>query len=130
MPAARAIGESPAIAYQLHCVGCHMVDGAGAKSGGIPPLPGIAGHFLKHEKGRLYLIHVPGVVNAGLPDAETAELLNYVLDIWGVNDTPKNWKRFTGEEVTLLRKTPVDDIAALRAEIAADLATQGIDLSF
>lgn len=125
-----AKGESATIAYQLHCVGCHMVDGSGAKSGGIPPLPGIVGHILKHQKGRLYLIHVPGVVNAGLPDDETANLLNYVLEVWGAKEAPANWQRFTGEEVTQLRAKSVDDIAALRAEIAADLAKQGIDISF
>lgn len=128
--AAWAVGESPAIAYRLHCIGCHFEDGSGAKSGGIPPLPGILGHFLKHEKGRLYLLHVPGIVNAGLPPDETAALLNYVIEVWGAKEAPTGWKRFSGDEVSDLRNMRVDDIAGLRNEIAADLAKDGIDISF
>jgi hypothetical protein len=130
IPPAGAVGESPAVAYKLHCTGCHMDDGMGAKSGGIPPLPGIVGHFLRHEKGRLYIAHVPGLVNAGLTGAETAQLLNYVLEVWGAKETPENWQRFTGEEMDRLRATPVSDIMVLRNEIADDLARQGIDIRF
>lgn len=128
--AAVAAGESPALAYRLHCNGCHMEDGSGAKAGRIPPIPGIAGHFLKHEKGRLYLVSVPGVVNSGLPDGETAQVLNYILEVFGANEAPVNWQRFTGDEVRRLRTIKVDDITALRNEIATDLAKQGIDLQY
>jgi hypothetical protein len=123
-------GDPPAITYRLHCSGCHLDDGTGSKIGQIPPIQGLAGHFLKHEKGRHYLVHVPGVINSGLPADITAELLNYVLEVWGANDTPAKWERFTGAEVTELRKNKVDDIVALRLEIAADLAKQGIDLKY
>ena len=126
-----AVGESPPIAYHLHCQGCHMEDGMGAAEvGRVPRLPGMAGHFLKHAKGRLYLCSVPGVVNAGLPAGETANLLNYVLEHYSASDLPKQWQRFTGDEVRQLWETKVDDIAALRNEIASDLAKQGIDLRY
>lgn len=125
---AYAVGESPAKAYVLHCVGCHMYDGMGSTIGHIPQLPGIAGHFLKHPKGRIYLTHVPGVVNAGLPDDETAAVLNYVLETWAKAEMPADAKPFTGEEVGQLRKIKVDDITVLRKEIQTDLAKQGIIL--
>lgn len=127
---ARAAGESPPLAYQLHCTGCHLQDGSGSKFARIPPLPGIAGHLLKHEKGRVYLVNVPGVVNAGLPDDETAGLLNYVLATWGANELPKDFQPFTGEEVRKLRQVKVHDITLLRSEIAADLARDGIDIAY
>jgi hypothetical protein len=127
---ALANGESPPIAYQLHCMGCHMPDGTGAKIGRIPAIPGITGHFLKHPKGRAYLVNVPGVVNAALPDGETAGVLNYILDRFGKSDMPADAKPFTAEEVHELRKAQINDISALRQEISSDLAKQGIDLHY
>lgn len=123
---ALANGESPSVAYRLHCQGCHFEDGMGTKEGGVPPLPGVAGHFLKHDMGRLYLIHVPGVTNAGLPDDETAALLNYVLTKWGAKELPANFVPFTGEEVHSLRQQPLDDITKLRRNILSDLEKRGI----
>ena len=128
--AARASVKDPHISYMLHCMGCHMEDGTGAKIGRVPPIPGITGHFLKHPKGRMYLVNVPGVVNAALPDDETAAVLNYVLDVWAKPDMPPDAKPFTGEEVHELRKIKIDDITLLRKEISADLAKQGIDLHY
>jgi mono/diheme cytochrome c family protein len=127
-PPADAAGESPAKAYILHCVGCHMEDGMGAKIGQVPQIPGITGHFLKHPRGREYLLHVPGVVNAGLPDDETAAVLNYVLERWAKPDMPHDAKPFTGKEVHELRKIKIDDITVLRRQIKDDLAKQGIIL--
>jgi|CXWK01.1.fsa_nt_gi mono/diheme cytochrome c family protein len=126
---AGAAGETPAKAYILHCVGCHMEDGMGAEIGQVPPIPGITGHFLKHPRGREYLIHVPGVVNAGLPDDETAAVLNYVLERWAKPDMPADAKPFTAEEVHELRKTKIDDITVLRQQIKDDLAKEGITLT-
>jgi hypothetical protein len=125
---AAAIGESPAKAYVLHCTGCHMKDGMGAKIGRVPAVPGITGHILKHPKGRIYLTHVPGVVNAGLPDNETAAVLNYMLQTYAKAEMPPDAKPFTGQEIQELRKIKVDDITLLRMEIKADLAKQGIEL--
>lgn len=127
---ARAAGDSPAIAYKLHCMGCHLDDGTGSTMGLIPPIPGIAGHLLKHEKGRLYLVNVPGVVNSALPASETAALLNYVLVTWSANDLPGNFAPFTGDEVENLRSIQVHDISLLRKEIMADLAKKGIDIRY
>lgn len=122
--------ESPRIAYKLHCSGCHLLDGTGSKLGGIPPIPGVAGHFLRHEKGRLYLVHVPGLANSGLGAKESADLLNYIMDTWGRNDRPADASPFTEREVTELRAQRVNDIMMLRKEIEADLRKQGVDLAY
>ena len=122
--------DPPDIAYKLHCSGCHLSDGMGSTVGQIPQIPGLAGHFLKHPKGRLYLSHVPGVVNSGLPSEKLAPLLNYVLETYGANEVPAKWERFTGPELDELGKIKIDDISLLRKEIAADLAKQGIDLKY
>ncbi|MGJ4995565.1 hypothetical protein ACQR0Z_14160 [Bradyrhizobium sp. HKCCYLS3077] len=73
--------ESTEYLYRLHCSGCHGLDGEGSSVDRIPPFPGIVGHFAGSEQGRLYRANVPGVVNAALPDSETADLLNYVLHV-------------------------------------------------
>lgn len=126
---ANATGESPAKAYILHCTGCHLSDGMGAKIGRVPKIPGIMGHILKHPKGRIYLSHVPGVVNAGLPDDETAAVLNYMLETYAKPEMPADAKLFTGPEIAELRKITVDDITLLRQEIQNDLAKEGIDIT-
>lgn len=128
---AMAGSDPPSITYHLHCQGCHMEDGMGAvEIGRVPPLPGLAGHFLKHPKGRLYLCKVPGVVNAGLSPEITAEVLNYVLERYGAKELPAGWQPITGAEVERNWNTKVDDFTKLRAEIAADLAKDGIDLRY
>lgn len=114
--------------YMLHCSGCHDHDGSGLPSAGIPPFPGIVGSLLKHKDGRHYLSSVPGVVNSGLPPADLARLLNYVLDQWGGPQRPKNAAPFTGEEVARLRAQPVDDIFHMRQRIAADLRKVKVDI--
>ena len=114
--------------YMLHCSGCHDHDGSGLPSAGIPPFPGIVGSLLKHKEGRRYLSNVPGVVNSGLPPADLARLLNYVLDQWGGPQRPKNARLFTGAEVAELRSQPVDDIFQMRQRIAVDLRKIKVDI--
>ncbi|WP_315719781.1 MULTISPECIES: hypothetical protein [unclassified Bradyrhizobium] len=121
--------ESTEYLYRLHCSGCHGLDGEGSSVGRIPPFPGIVGHFAGSEQGRLYLANVPGVVNAALPDGETADLLNYVLRVWGT-PTRDRGKPFTAEEVHHLRARPVDDITALRQALAVELAKKRISIAY
>lgn len=123
-------GESIDYLYRLHCSGCHGVDGAGSKVGRIPPFPGLVGHFAGSAEGRLYLVHVPGIAGAALPDAETAELLNYVLQRWGNHELAGRARDFTAEEVHGLRGTRVDDIAAVRQKLAVELAKRRISIGY
>ena len=126
---AAAAGESVEYLYRLHCSGCHGVDGAGSKVGRIPPFPGIVGHFTSNPQGRLYLVHVPGLANAALPDAETASLLNYVLHTWGGSDTDAK-RGFTSDEVHSLRAVHVDDVAKLRGTLGIALAKRGTSIAY
>jgi mono/diheme cytochrome c family protein len=121
-------GENVDYLYRLHCSGCHGVDGAGSNVGRIPPFPGIVGHFAGSAEGRLYLVHVPGVSGAALPDAETAELLNYVLQRWGSHEAGGRARDFTAEEVQSLRQMRMDDITVLRQKLAAELAKRRISI--
>ena len=123
-------GESVDYLYRLHCSGCHGLDGEGSKIGRIPPFAGIVGHLAGTPDGRLYLVHVPGVANAALPDAETAELLNYVLRTWGGRELPPGTEDFKREEVQRLRSVHLDDVAALRQKLAAELAERSISIAY
>jgi cytochrome c len=123
-------GENIDYLYRLHCSGCHGVDGTGSKVGRIPPFPGIVGHFADSAEGRLYLVHVPGIAGAALPDAETARLLNYVLQSWGRQEPADRARDFTAQEVRGLREMRIDDIAALRRKLAVELAKRRISIAY
>jgi mono/diheme cytochrome c family protein len=127
---AAAAAESAEYLFRLHCSGCHGLDGAGSKIGRIPPFPGIVGRFAANNEGRLYLVHVPGVANAALPDAQTASVLNYVLHKWNEGSAPADQQDFTVEEVHRLRDIHVDDVASLRTSIELTLARLGISLAY
>lgn len=122
--------DDTAWVYRLHCSGCHGTEGAGSAVGRIPPFVGIVGHFAATPEGRLYLVRVPGVANAALPDADTARLLNYVLRNWGHPEMPTGAPDFTTEEVRRLRAVHVDDIARLRGKLAAELAKRGVSTDY
>ncbi len=122
--------ESVEYLYRLKCSGCHGMAGAGSSIGRIPPFTGIIGHFAESHDGRLYLVRVPGVANAGLPDAETADILNYVMLHWGGDGSPRPPPEFTTEEVATLRAIHLDDIAALRRKLAASLSRHGISTDY
>ena len=57
-------------------MGCHLADGRGAPEQGVPSMRGLAGRLLTLPGGREYLVQVPGVMNSGLSDADTARLMN------------------------------------------------------
>ncbi len=127
---AATAGESIAYLYRLHCSGCHGIEGAGSKVGRIPPFVGIVGHFASTPEGRLYLVRVPGVANAGLSDVDTARMLNYVLQTWGNAEMPRDAPEFTAEEVHGFRDAHVDDIVKLRQRLATELAQRGLSTDY
>lgn len=112
--------------YLLLCSGCHNASGMGSEEGGVPAFPGSVGKIAGFDRGRTYMMHVPGVVSNALTDAEIADVMNYVLDTWAVDEGAA---RFTGGEVAARRKLPVPDVVAERRAVAADLAGKGIDLA-
>ncbi|WP_372966168.1 cytochrome c [Marinobacter sp.] len=121
-----AAERSAAANYVLRCAGCHGMDGKGVEAAGIPTFPGFVDEFFNDEEGRLYLMHVPGVVGAGLSNHEIASVMNFVVDRWGKPGVVVD--HFTPEEVGRLRQQPVKDVVLLRYSIADRLAGEGVAL--
>jgi mono/diheme cytochrome c family protein len=91
----------PAELYLHHCQGCHLADGSGVP-GAVPPLSDL-GKIVASPGGRVYMLQVPGVATSSLSDAETAQVLNYILDTFtAIQAVP-----FKAEEVQRYRKTPL-----------------------
>lgn len=121
---AEAGAVSPHASYALHCSGCHTMGGEGAPEAGIPTFVDSVGNIARSEQGRTYMMHVPGVISAGLSDAGIAEVMNYILDAWG-----EGAPHFSAEEVTSRRAIPVEDVIAYRREVAAALEGAGVPIA-
>jgi len=128
-----ATGEVPARdKYVLFCAGCHGYAGEGGGGGGgtraIAPFVGQVGTFLRDRDGRRYLVNVGGVSSAGMTDAETATVLNYIIGTFGRRSVPADFKPYTASEVAALRRDAVADPPAMRREIATRLKQKGVYL--
>ena len=124
--AAGAQQYTPRVNYVLHCAGCHGMTGEGSRVGGIPAFPDSVAYIASIDAGRTYMMHVPGVISAGLSDAQIAEVTNYILAEWsdGAAFTP-----FDAAEVTRRRALPVSNVVEYRRVVAEELAAQGIELA-
>ncbi|ODT47712.1 hypothetical protein [Devosia sp. 63-57] len=123
-PALGAERSAP-VNYVLRCLGCHLQDGTGLPAAGIPDFVGMVGVFTGNEEARRYLLHVPGVINSGLSDNETAALLNYIMDTYAGDSMPDGAAPFTAEEVGVLKAQDVGNVVAYRRRIAAALEAEG-----
>ena len=109
--------------WMLHCQGCHQADAKGSPAARTPPMAGEVSRFLGVEGGREYLTRVPGVANAGLPDDQLAELLNWTLATFDAAHLPAGFTPYSAGDVAAGRKAPlVSDAARLREEIMAKFA--------
>ncbi|MGK9231770.1 cytochrome c [Inquilinus limosus] len=117
------------IDYMLKCSGCHGADGSGSPERGIPDFRGYVDGFARTEKGRIYVMHVPGVVNSSLSNDRIAAVMNYVIASFGAPATRPGVQPFTPEEVDRLRAAPVPDVVAYRREVVAELAEAGIPVA-
>lgn len=106
--------------YQMLCQGCHVGDGRGGKD--VPNMKGLVGNFLKTQKGREYLVRVPGAANSALDSKELAELLNWIIVVIGKDSAPKEMKPFTEEEVRMLRQNPLMEVVQYRAKLIEDIS--------
>jgi len=116
--------------YVLFCAGCHGMDGEGGGGEGgtkkiFPFVPSV-GVFLNDPNGRWYLANVGGVTSAGMTASETAQVLNYILTVFGKASLPRNFIQFTAAEMESMRKVRADDPLAIRRGIAARLSSQKI----
>lgn len=118
--------------YTLYCAGCHGYEGEGGGGGGgtkrIAPFVDRVGTFLRDRDGRRYLVNVGGVSAAGMTDAETAVVLNYILGTFGGRSTPPDFQRYTAVEISSLRQNAVADPPAMRRAISLRLRSKGIYL--
>jgi mono/diheme cytochrome c family protein len=116
--AAANASAGPQLDYTLHCMGCHLADGAGAPPE-VPALKDRVGYYFDVPGGRQYLVQVPGARQAPLDDAALAALLNWMVNEFAGASLPARLEPFAPEEVTRLRATVVNDIAAERRRLEA-----------
>jgi mono/diheme cytochrome c family protein len=114
----------PRTDYLLHCRGCHGPDGAGAP-GAAPDFRGQLGRFLSVPGGREYLIRVPGTSRSELDDANTAALLNWLLQQFSRAEVPADFTPYTTAEVTRHRRPALADPGATRRELVRAIGAAG-----
>lgn len=109
--------------WMLHCQGCHQAEAKGSEAARTPAMAGAVAQFLGVEGGRDYLTRVPGVANAGLPDDQLAELLNWTLATFDAGHMPAAFEPFTASDIAAGRKAPlVSEAARMRETIMAKFA--------
>lgn len=116
---------SPSVNYVLHCQGCHRADGAGTPGSGVPALAGSVGRFAAVPGGREYLVRVPGVATAPLPDDELAALLTWTLRHFSADELPAGFAAFTADEVASGRRAPLTDVESVRRRLVEAMRAQG-----
>lgn len=121
-------GQTPHMNFLHYCAGCHLPDGTGKPSKGIPNMQGVLGQFLRVEGGREFIIKVPGVSHTPLADSDVAALMNWLLDGMAQPSTPPNTPPYTAQEVTRLRSERMVDIPGTRKEIVERLKIAGYTL--
>lgn len=103
--------------WTLNCQGCHRPDGTGS-AGTAPSLAGTVSKFLTVPGGREYLGRVPGVATSALPNADLAELMNWIFWRFDKDHMPANFLPFTAEEIGRLRTQPLRlEASQMRTEL-------------
>lgn len=122
-PASVAVADADRarINYTLHCQGCHLADAQGL-AGEVPRMKDFVGFFLHSEEGREFVIRVPGVATASLPDDELAELMNWLLFNFSAEQLPEPFEPYSGPEVGKLRGRLEPDPAETRTHILHEIA--------
>lgn len=96
----------PQVNYQLHCMGCHLADGAG-EAGRLPSMRGTLVPFSGLPAGRDYLLRVPGVAQSPLSDADLAALMNWMVRNLSDVPVPAGFVDYTAAEVGQARQHPL-----------------------
>ena len=109
------------INYLLHCQGCHLPDAIGV-SDHVPRMNSFVGYFLHSTEGREFLVRVPGVSTAALPDDQLAELLNWIIETYSAEQVPDEFVPYTASEVAVLRQRPEPDPEATRQAVLREIA--------
>jgi hypothetical protein len=107
--------------YVLHCSGCHSMNGSGHPEFGVPDFRDQVGYFLRLPAGRAYLMQIPGLLNAGLPDDRRAAVTNYVVTTFAGASLPPDFQPYTADEAKRFRENKPTDIAAQRRRLYEQL---------
>jgi cytochrome c peroxidase len=104
--------------YMIHCMGCHLNDGRGLPPE-VPAFDDKLAFFAASDKGREYLVRVPGASQSPIDDAALAGVLNWILEEYAGESA---YKPFLKSEISRYRHTPLTNPALLRDELlgAAD----------
>lgn len=121
-------GQTPRMNYLHYCAGCHLEDGSGKPSHGIPNMRGVLGQFLRVDGGREFIVKVPGVSHTPLADSDIAALMNWLLDGIAQPSKPPDAPPYTAAEITRLRSERMVDIPATRRQIVERLERAGYTL--
>ena len=111
--------------YLQHCSGCHLVDGSGSPTKGIPSMRGMLGRFLQVPGGREFIVQVPGVMNSALRDAEIANLMNWLVPAVSAETVPAGFQPYTAQEIARLRQSRPADIMGFRARLVREMKDPG-----
>jgi mono/diheme cytochrome c family protein len=114
--------------YLLHCSGCHGQDGTGKPSAGIPRFTDQVGYFLNLPEGRAFLMQVPGLLSANMPDDRAAAVVTWMIKEFAGPSMPEKLEPYTAEEAKRYKAERPADIMARRNEIYAKLLAQGIKI--
>ena len=107
--------------YQMFCQGCHTPDGSGVNA--VPPLKGMMGVFLRSQRGREFMVQVPGSATSKLDDTQLAEVLNWCIENFSASSLINgDYLPYTADEVGRLRQSPLQEIDNTRAEVLAEIA--------
>jgi len=107
--------------YMIHCQGCHLPDAMGFEDK-VPRMNNFLGYFLHSQEGREFIIRVPGVSTAQLPDDEIAELMNWLINTYSAAQRPDDFVPYTRSEIGALRQAPEPDPEKTRSRILSRIA--------
>ena len=105
--------------YLIHCMGCHGEAGLG-REGKVPSFKQTLAKISASPRGRDYVLRIPGVTQTTLNDAETAEVLNWVLAEFSTAEATQRIAPFTAAEVAQARGRPLLEVSATRDALLRD----------
>lgn len=113
------------IDYTLHCSGCHGMDGLGKPTAGIPVFTDQVGHFLRMPEGRAFLMQVPGLLGARLPDDRAAAVTTWMVRAFAGPSLPPDFMPYTAEEAKRYRESRPADVIGRRNALYRQLLEHG-----
>lgn len=99
--------------YMIHCMGCHLADGAGLPPE-VPAFGNQLGRFAQTDRGRAYLIRVPGAAQSPINDQALADVINWMLYRYSAATLPEDFRPFDEDEVARHRENILKDPQRLR----------------